>query len=197
MQKSDPIRLPRDDTALELGERLRARRLIRRKSLQTISGAARISIGLLSEIERGISQPSLEILKRICEALEMPMSWLFDPIPDKHGAVVVTNEMRRRMSHGPKGMAKELMTPDAVPEIQMMRITIAPGCSSGDRPYNNPRGAKCGTVVAGQLGLAIDGEEFLLKVGDSFAFPATAMHRYWCVGEETVDLIWVVTPAIY
>ncbi len=94
-------------------------------------------------------------------------------------------------------MVKELMSPDSIPGIQMMRIVIQPGGSSGESPYNHPNGAKCGTVVAGRFGLEVDEREYILELGDSFAFNATSRHRFWCVGSKPCEVIWVVTPAVY
>jgi transcriptional regulator with XRE-family HTH domain len=193
----------RDDDRISnatLGARLRQRRKIIGRSLQEVSKRAKLSIGLLSEIERGITAPSPKMLGQICDALNMPIKWLFDEhnaTPPTDADVVVRLKSRRTLDLGPKGMWKELMTPDSVPGIQMMRIVIHPGGTSGPKPYNHAIGAKCGTVVAGRLALEIDGVVRTLNKGDSFAFPATAMHRYWCLGQTPVDLIWVVAPAIY
>jgi len=179
-----------------MGRKLRMRRLIKGLSLQDVADLADISVGLLSQIERGMAMPSLKSLRQICSALQMPVGWLFDFAEGEHDDVVVRASARRVMDLGPKGMRKELMSPDAVPGVQMIRIVIRPGGSSGD-PYNNESGAKCGTVLAGTLGLEVDGQEHILEVGDSFAFAATQMHRFWCMGDQPVDLLWVVTPAVY
>ena len=45
--------------------------------------------------------------------------------------------------------------------------------------------------------VTVDGEAFTLEAGDSFAFEATKMHRFWCVGDVQTELIWTVTPAVY
>jgi hypothetical protein len=37
----------------------------------------------------------------------------------------------------------------------------------------------------------------VLDAGDSFVFRAQEMHRFWCVGNNPVELIWAVTPALY
>lgn len=180
-----------------IGRKLRLRRAIKALSLQDVAERADISIGLLSQIERGMTTPSLKSLRQICAALDMPVGWLFDVPEGEHGEVVVRASARRVMSLGPKGMTKELLSPDSVPGIQMIRIVIQPGGSSGDLPYNNDAGSKCGTVLAGTLGLEVDGREYVLGAGDSFAFPAVKLHRFWCVGDQPADLIWVVTPALY
>lgn len=52
-----------------IGSRLREARTSRRRTLRDISRAARISLGYLSEVERGRKEPSSELLASICEAL--------------------------------------------------------------------------------------------------------------------------------
>lgn len=183
-----------------IGQRLRLRRKVRSMSLQDVATRAEISIGLLSQIERGLTMPSVRSLSAVCNALEMPVGWLFDPpgtdsAPDN--AFIVRRHQRRMLDLGAKGMFKELLTPDERSEIQMMRLVIRPGGSTGENPYNHPVGAKCGTVQSGVLGLEIDGQEHRLESGDSFAFEARRMIRFWCIGNEETVVIWVVTPAVY
>ncbi len=180
-----------------IGRKLRLRRSIKGHSLQEVADKAEISIGLLSQIERGVTTPSLKSLRQICAALDMPVGWLFDVPEAEHEDVVVRASARRMMTLGPKGMTKELLSPDSVPGIQMLRIVVQPGGSSGEQPYNNESGSKCGVVVSGTLGLEVEGQDYVLSPGDSFAFAATKLARFWCIGDQPVDLIWVVTPAVY
>lgn len=180
-----------------IGRKLRLRRTIKGRSLQEVAEKAEISIGLLSQIERGVTTPSLKSLRQICAALDMPVGWLFDVPEGEHEDVVVRANTRRVMNLGPKGMVKELLSPDSVPGIQMLRILVQPGGSSGAQPYNSESGAKCGVVVSGTLGLEVEGKEYQINPGDSFAFTATKLVRFWCVGDKPVDIIWVVTPAVY
>jgi transcriptional regulator with XRE-family HTH domain len=56
-----------------LGETLRGRRLRQRRTLREVSGAARVSLGYLSEVERGRKEPSSELLAAICEALDVAL----------------------------------------------------------------------------------------------------------------------------
>lgn len=180
-----------------IGRKLRLRRSIKGRSLQEVADKAEISIGLLSQIERGVTMPSLKSLRQICAALDMPVGWLFDVPEGEHEDVVVRSSARRVMNLGPKGMIKELLSPDAVPGIQMIRILVQPGGSSGEQPYNNESGSKAGIVVSGTLGLEVEGQGYVLTTGDSFAFAAIKLARFWCIGDQPVDLIWVVTPAVY
>lgn len=181
-----------------IGARLRQRRKVRGLSLKQVAQRAEVSIGLISQVERGLTMPSVRSLGAICSALEMPVGWLFDT--SNAGAsddLVVRRHQRRVLDLGAKGMVKELMTPDSCTGIQMMRLVIRPGGSTGETPYNHPTGAKCGTVLSGQLMLEVDGEARRLDPGDSFAFEASRMIRFWCEGNEAAEVLWIVSPAVY
>jgi transcriptional regulator with XRE-family HTH domain len=65
-----------------VGETLRAVRLRQRRTLREVSAAARVSLGYLSEIERGHKEPSSELLAAICEALDIPLSEVFLLVSD-------------------------------------------------------------------------------------------------------------------
>jgi transcriptional regulator with XRE-family HTH domain len=65
-----------------VGETLRAVRLRQRRTLREVSAAARVSLGYLSEIERGQKEPSSELLASICDALGLPMSEVFLLVSD-------------------------------------------------------------------------------------------------------------------
>lgn len=65
-----------------IGETLRAIRLRRRQTLREVSGKARVSLGYLSEVERGHKEPSSELLASICGALDLEMSELMREVTD-------------------------------------------------------------------------------------------------------------------
>lgn len=194
---------PRRDAGLTwsegIGQKLRRRRKVKRLSLKELAEKAGLSIGLLSQIERGVSTPSLRSLNQVCQALEMPMAWLFDRDESMQVAEpsVVRLEQRRRMDLGSGGMIKEILSPDSVSEIQLMRFVIHSGGKSGESPAQHPTGAKCGTVLAGRLGLEINGQVHIINQHDSFAFRANAQYRFWAVGDADCEVIWAVTPALY
>src|SRR4051794_10656138 len=60
-----------------VGETLRAARMRQRRTLREVSATARVSLGYLSEVERGQKEPSSELLAAICSALEVELSELF------------------------------------------------------------------------------------------------------------------------
>lgn len=59
-----------------IGDRLRHARTNQRRTLREVSRSARVSLGYLSEVERGRKEASSELLAAICDALELPLSQL-------------------------------------------------------------------------------------------------------------------------
>ncbi|BBX74191.1 helix-turn-helix transcriptional regulator [Mycobacterium shinjukuense] len=57
-----------------IGEVLRGARTSQGRTLREVSDAARVSLGYLSEVERGRKEPSSELLNAICDALRVPLS---------------------------------------------------------------------------------------------------------------------------
>lgn len=65
-----------------LGDELRRQRQRQGRTLRQVSSAARVSLGYLSEIERGQKEASSELLASICGALELPLSQLLRHVSD-------------------------------------------------------------------------------------------------------------------
>jgi transcriptional regulator with XRE-family HTH domain len=70
-----------------IGERLRRTRTLQRRTLREVSRVARVSLGYLSEVERGRKEPSSELLASICDALDLPLDELLRHVADDLGPV--------------------------------------------------------------------------------------------------------------
>ncbi len=75
-----------------LGDALRRLRLRQGRTLREVSAAARVSLGYLSEVERGQKEASSELLAAICSALKTPMSQVFREVSDNFALAELQNE---------------------------------------------------------------------------------------------------------
>lgn len=66
-----------------LGSELRALRLLQGRTLREVSSEARVSLGYLSEVERGQKEASSELLASICTALDIPLSTVLRSVSDE------------------------------------------------------------------------------------------------------------------
>lgn len=76
-----------------LGESLREARFAQGRTLRDVSMQARVSLGYLSEVERGQKEASSELLASICSALDVPLSQVLSTVSDK----VARAELGQRM----------------------------------------------------------------------------------------------------
>jgi XRE family transcriptional regulator, stress-response regulator len=65
-----------------LGDVLRAERMRQGMTLRELSSSARVSLGYISEIERGQKEASSELLAALCEALDVPLSGVLREVSD-------------------------------------------------------------------------------------------------------------------
>ncbi|MEE6280284.1 helix-turn-helix transcriptional regulator [Georgenia sp. MJ170] len=67
----------------EIGDVLRSVRQHQGRTLREVSSAARVSLGYLSEVERGQKEASSELLAAICGALDVPLSFILRQVSDR------------------------------------------------------------------------------------------------------------------
>ena len=70
-----------------IGDELRRRRQDQGRTLRDVSAAAAVSLGYLSEVERGQKEVSSEILASVAEALELPLSVVMREVSDRVASV--------------------------------------------------------------------------------------------------------------
>jgi transcriptional regulator with XRE-family HTH domain len=179
-----------------LGLRLKALRQERKLSLHRLAELSGLSTGMLSQIERGLSSPSLRSLRLLGVALAVPISWFF-ALPEHEetpeSRYLIRRGHRRLLKLSPTGVMKELLSPDASEMMEMYELLLQPGGSSGTDFYSH-QGEKAGVVVAGAMQLWLDEQAHMLREGDSFQFPSLMPHRFENPGREPCRVIWVVTP---
>ena len=193
---SDDLVLEGDLTSLDrvLGARIRHRRRSQKMSLKDLAESSSISIGLLSQIERGLSSPSLRVLATIANALKLGLADLFDSSPSDHvptDKIVVRASERRKLTFWRSGISKELLTPQAEGStFDMFLVSIDVDGTSGSQLYSH-EGEEGGFVLEGSIILNVDGRTFKLEPGDSFRFASTSLHSFSNAGATAALVLWI------
>lgn len=179
-----------------LGADLRALRRTRRVSLAELGLAVGRSVGFLSQVERGLSQPSIEDLRRIAGFFGVPLSLFFGRAaadPDEQG-VVVRAAGRRQIGTREAGLVEELLSPDLSAPFEMVRSVFLPGAELPEPALRDTQ--ETGLLVAGRFEIEIDGRRFELAPGDSFHIDRKPF-RWRNPGAEPAVVVWVIAPPIY
>lgn len=188
-----------DAADLWLGMQIRDLRKTGHLSLQHLADKSGLSVGLLSQIERGLTSPSIRSLRQLSEALGVTPARFFHqetPPPSAEIGRIVRRGQGRQLRLTGNGVAKWLMTPDLSGDLEMLLVEIAPGGRSGDESYTH-KGEECGYVIRGALQLWIDEDSFLLREGDSFRFKSATPHRFESASDDMTHVLWVITPPLY
>jgi transcriptional regulator with XRE-family HTH domain len=196
---------------MPFGAALRQIRRDKDVTLQKLSDATSLSKSFLSQIEHGQANPSIASLKKITDALDVPLAALFEPVVSANGeqppddaaasrdavasdAVrVVRRDRRKRISWPDSDAVTSLLVPDLQRKLEVILSDEPPGSTSGDEPYSHV-GEEFGLVLEGRYEMTIDGETYVLEEGDSIYYPSHLPHRYKVLGDQPARTLWVVTP---
>lgn len=179
----------------QIGSDLRALRRSRNWTLTDLADRLERSVGWLSQVERNVSEPALEDIRKIAALFDLPVSFFFSQSPDdSESTYVVRAASRRTMSDDHKGLVESLLSPDLGGAFEIVHSVFAPGAKCPEPFVRDTEEA--GYVISGSLTLIIDGEQFRLHAGDSFRFAGEQIS--W-INEGSVDavLIWVIAPPVY
>lgn len=179
-----------------LGRDIRALRRTRGMTLSDMAARLGRSVGWMSQVERGISVPSVGDLRAMAEAFGVPMSLFFGHrvAREEERGVVVRAGARRMLGSSDSGLSEELLSPDLGGGFEMIRSVFAAGASR-DAPVRRDK-EDAGYVVSGRLDIEIDGVWHELGQGDSFRF-RDRRYRWRNRGSEPAVVIWVVSPPVY
>jgi transcriptional regulator with XRE-family HTH domain len=184
------------DRTTSLGDDIRALRKARHLRLADLAQATGRSIGWLSQVERGISTPSVADLKLLARALDVSLSSLFHhaAAPAEEQGLIVRRTARRPIGSREAGLVEELLSPDLTDAFEVIHSTFLPGAGMSD-PVTRPT-QEVGYILSGALDITIAGRTFRLGEGDSFRIrgePFTWLNPH----PDPAHVVWVIAPPIY
>jgi transcriptional regulator with XRE-family HTH domain len=188
-----------EDLEIRLGKKLRDHRLARNLSLSEVAKLAEVSVGHLSQIERGLAAPSVRTFCVLSKILGIGPGGLLDDSAghdDPFDPFVTRAAGRQTIMFNRAGVVKRLASPRSAGSLQMLLVEVEPDSGSGEQGYSHA-GEECGIVIEGILDLWIAGERRTLGTGDSFRFPSTMLHRFHNPGSVMTRVIWVTSPPLY
>src|SRR3954470_12095875 len=180
---------------IAVGRRIRDLRRIRQLSLEAVAAETKLSIGFLSQIERGLSSPSLRVLATIADVLGVGIAALFGTAPGGDGAsdsVVTRGQQRPELKLWRTGVSKQLLSAAGGDnKLNLFLLHLEPGGSTGDELYAHD-GEEAGLVLEGEIMLTVDSAPGSVKTGASFRFASGRPHRFSNPAEDAKAVVlWV------
>ena len=176
---------------MELGEKVRLLRQKQKISIDQLSEMTGLSKGLISQIERDITGPSVASLWKISKALNVTMNYFFDEYEDFNQ--VVRKDERKKILMKKSNRIYELLSPNLKKQIEMLWIEIQPNESSTEDLISH-EGEECGVVIKGSLRILSGDKVYDLNEGDSIYLDSTIPHRYVNISEDVSISVWAMVP---
>jgi transcriptional regulator with XRE-family HTH domain len=194
------------DPGTGLGPRLRLVREERRLSVRELARRIGCSASLISQIERGVSVPSVGVLYSLATELDSSLDYLLfgadqgsrasassAPAVSRASSEIVQRAGGRDIIDLASGVRWERLTPGADARADFLEVVYSPGGHSTDerRPLRHD-GREYGLVLSGTLQANVGFESYELGPGDSIAFDSSTPHEYLNKTGDVVHAIWVV-----
>lgn len=159
-------------------------------SLRALAAKAGLSVGMVSQVERGISEPSLYTMRKIAKVLEVPLFSLFN---SEDHEVEVTRVGSRITVGSPDGEIIYSRLSPSSGMIELLEGRLRPFGRSAEEPHTHPA-HECVSVTDGCLTVHIEGQSYVLMTGDSCYFDSNHPHYYENTTDKTSVFILAVSP---
>lgn len=191
------FKIMKAETAIpQYGQKLGLLRLAANLTVEELAAKAGVSIGLVSQLERGIGNPSFNTMAKLAYALGVPVGTFFtgplpvDPVVRKGG--------RKKLMHAAfdgenPAPVYELLTPDLQRKLEVIWVELPPGQSNQEAPFIHDT-EECGILLSGIVEVYLGDKVHVLHPGDSISFNGLVPHWYRNPGKKPAVSIWIVTP---
>ncbi len=214
-----PPTIDRQDLRDDLGKRLREARESRNIGLRELARRLGVSPSLISQIETGKSEPSINTLFAIVGELELPVNEIVfdaaaglrslrgeDGILGRGGAAGAGDTVSAEPPNSPvqrstnrtsisleSGVSWQRLTAQPDHDVDFLYLRYPPGSeSTPSHSLMRHNGTEYGYVVKGRLEVSIGFDSYELGPGDTISFDCTQPHRFATIGDEPVEAVWFV-----
>ncbi|WP_437583259.1 helix-turn-helix domain-containing protein [Paramicrobacterium sp. CJ85] len=185
-----------DAILADVGSKVRAMRKEKGLTLSELSEVTGLSPAIVSQIERGLANPSFTTLAQLAHGLEIPVGKLFPNHAENRSPVVRKSERRdlRGVTREANGdSVYELLTPDLNGTIEALWVVTPPGRGAVDGPFTHG-GEEVGIILSGKKDVYLNGQKYVVEAGDTITYDSTTPHWYENSYDEPCVAIWVISP---
>ena len=183
-----------------VGDKIRSIRKSKNLTIVELSEKINVTSGYISLIERDLISPSLAVLKRLADALEMPLSVLFSEDNDKNVITITENE-RTKVKFGNINVELEYITPvlskgDKSSLVEAFLFKLSPKSWVSENVIIN-EAHECIYVLSGEIQCHIGDKIFTLSKGDSICVPENNGHMIFNSHDEESEALCILSPAAH
>lgn len=174
----------------QIGTKIRNLRNQNGLTQEELADRTELTKGFISQLERGLTAPSVSTLLDIVECLGTNLSDFFHEEDDLQ--VVYHREDYFEKEDENHNITQWLVATAQSRSLEPILVQIQPGQSMPeDKPHE---GEEFGYVLDGAIRLDYGEDTYLVKKGDSFSFPANKKHKISSACKKVSSIIWISSP---
>jgi transcriptional regulator with XRE-family HTH domain len=180
---------------VDIGGKIKELREKKALTMKQLAGLVDCTPSLISQLERGKTDPSIATLKKIADALNANIVDFFSFPPNEDE--VVTRADQRVPMQLPRWDARIQSLTRAIgkKKMQAFYTVIKPG--GGSSGYYCHEGEEFGIVLKGEMELELEDRTYAVRENDSFYFSSSIPHNWNNRKDKDVVVVWVITPPTF
>lgn len=161
--------------------------------LKEVASKCGISSSMLSQIEKGNANPSLNTIREIANTLDVPLFKFFLELEKEDNGIVILKKENRKIITS-KNVTYELLSPDVPTAIECMKMILTKKGSESSITPKAHKGEEIAVLLRGKVKITIEDQSCIMEQGDSVHIPSLKPHKWTNIGNEEAVVIFAVTP---
>ena len=188
---------------LNVGKKIKRLRKLKNMNAKDLAQNAGISYGMLSLLENGSTQGSVETLRKIAKVLDTTLAHLFtnensiNEIITDESMIIVRKDKRRKISFPDPLYTCELLVPNLQGDIEFLLVHLEAQRITNDILPHTKGGEECNYVLKGEIVITLQDNEYVLAEGDCIRFNPEIPHKIENKTDKQASYLSVITPVSF
>ena len=192
------------NTEFNVGKKIKYLRKEKKMTAKELAKQASISYGMLSLLENGSTQGSVETLRKIAKVLDTTLAHLFTndteakkEVVSNESTLIVRKDKRKKISFPDPLYNCELLVPDLQGDVEFVLVNLEAQRVTKEIIPHTKGGEECDYVLKGEIIVTLEDKEYILYEGDCIRFNPEVAHKIENKTNEQASYLSVITPVSF
>lgn len=174
------------------GSLIRTTRKAQNMTLMELANQSGLSVSFLSQVERGLTNPSINSLRKVAFSLNTPLSFFFEEGSQNSGPVIKKDDRKVLISTDSR-LTYQLLSPDPGRRIEFLITRLEVGGTSAESPMKH-QGDEAALILQGKGRFQVEGQLYDLEEGDFIYIRENQPHKFTNIGNVPLIIAGAISP---
>lgn len=183
-----------------IGKKIRSIRKSKDMTIVELSDKINVTSGYISQIERDLISPSLAVLKRLSNTLDVPLSVLFLE-ESSDNVVTIPHDERTKIKLSNINVELEFITPilkndEKKPEFEAFLFKLKPKTWASNHCITH-ESKEYIYIIQGEIECHVGERTYIISKGDSIIVPENTNHMFYNRNDDISEALCIISPSIH